>query len=157
MHRYLSANGAIGQIRGAQHRTTSYGGAITPKLLLLREPVNVSRLHGAPFPTQSHAIVAHPVTTSAPSVLMLPRRAVWFFTLTLLAAVSTFASGQNTANPRRNRPASLPKTLDIYIADTEGGKGTLFVTPSGQTLLIDTGNPGGRDVDRIMDMINSAV
>ncbi|CAN5859758.1 hypothetical protein BH11GEM1_BH11GEM1_24950 [soil metagenome] len=47
-------------------------------------------------------------------------------------------------------------TLDIYIADTEGGKATLFVTPSGQTVLIDTGNPGARDLERIMDVIASA-
>jgi beta-lactamase superfamily II metal-dependent hydrolase len=47
-------------------------------------------------------------------------------------------------------------TLDIYIADTEGGKAALFVSPSGQTLLIDSGNPGGRDTDRIMAMFADA-
>jgi competence protein ComEC len=48
------------------------------------------------------------------------------------------------------------KTLDIYVADTEGGKAALYVAPSGQTLLIDTGNPGGRDTDRIMAMLGEA-
>jgi glyoxylase-like metal-dependent hydrolase (beta-lactamase superfamily II) len=48
------------------------------------------------------------------------------------------------------------KTLDIYVVDTEGGKATLFVSPSGESLLIDTGNPGGRDVDRIMAVVKEA-
>ena len=43
------------------------------------------------------------------------------------------------------------KTLQIYFVDVEGGQATLFVTPAGQSLLIDTGWPGhdGRDADRI--------
>jgi len=41
--------------------------------------------------------------------------------------------------------------LSIYSIDVEGGQATLFVTDSGQSLLIDTGWPGfnGRDADRI--------
>jgi glyoxylase-like metal-dependent hydrolase (beta-lactamase superfamily II) len=42
------------------------------------------------------------------------------------------------------------KNLAIYYIDTEGGQATLFVSPSGESLLVDTGNPGGRDTDRIM-------
>lgn len=44
------------------------------------------------------------------------------------------------------------RTLDIYFIDVEGGQSTLFVSPSGQSLLIDTGWPGneGRDADRIV-------
>jgi beta-lactamase superfamily II metal-dependent hydrolase len=41
------------------------------------------------------------------------------------------------------------KTLDIYWIDSEGGGSTLIVTPEGESVLIDTGNPGGRDADRI--------
>ncbi|HLK84314.1 MAG TPA: MBL fold metallo-hydrolase [Xanthobacteraceae bacterium] len=45
-------------------------------------------------------------------------------------------------------------TLDIYVVDVEGGNATLFVAPSGESLLIDTGNvaPAAavRDVGRIM-------
>jgi competence protein ComEC len=43
------------------------------------------------------------------------------------------------------------KTLDIYFIDVEGGQSTLVVSPSGQTLLIDTGFAGnsGRDANRI--------
>lgn len=40
--------------------------------------------------------------------------------------------------------------LDIYWVDTEGGAATLIVTPAGETVLIDTGNPNRRDPDRIV-------
>src|SRR5580692_10462987 len=41
--------------------------------------------------------------------------------------------------------------LTAYFIDVEGGQSTLFVTPSGQSVLIDTGWAGfnGRDADRI--------
>ncbi len=39
--------------------------------------------------------------------------------------------------------------LDIYWVDVEGGAATLLVTPAGETVLIDTGNPGDRDPARI--------
>jgi len=48
------------------------------------------------------------------------------------------------------------KPLDIYYIDTEGGQSTLFVSPSGQAVLGDTGNNGTRDPDRIMEAINAA-
>ena len=40
-------------------------------------------------------------------------------------------------------------TLDLYWIDSEGGGSTLLVTPAGESVLIDTGNPGGRDAERI--------
>src|SRR6266478_390375 len=48
--------------------------------------------------------------------------------------------------------AGKPKPLQIYAVDVEGGQATLIVSPSGQSLLIDTGFPGfnGRDADRIV-------
>jgi beta-lactamase superfamily II metal-dependent hydrolase len=47
--------------------------------------------------------------------------------------------------------AESHKGLQIYFVDVEGGQATLFVTPEGKSLLIDTGWPGnnGRDADRI--------
>ncbi len=44
------------------------------------------------------------------------------------------------------------KGLQIYFVDVEGGQSTLFVTPEGKSLLIDTGWPdnNGRDADRIV-------
>ena len=50
----------------------------------------------------------------------------------------------------QTRPATAP--LEIYVIDTEGGKATLFISPSGESLLIDSGNPGGRDTDRILTL-----
>ncbi|MBI1875197.1 MAG: MBL fold metallo-hydrolase [Acidobacteria bacterium] len=48
------------------------------------------------------------------------------------------------------------KTLDIYFVDTEGGQATLVVSPSGESAIVDTGNPGGRDTDRIMAAVSDA-
>ena len=45
--------------------------------------------------------------------------------------------------------SAAEKTLTAYFVDVEGGQATLFITPAGQTILIDTGFPGGRDADRI--------
>lgn len=65
------------------------------------------------------------------------------FLLSLLAIACVLASP--AAQSRTT------KTLDVYVVDVEGGNATLFVSPSGESLLIDTGNPGtSRDVDRIM-------
>jgi competence protein ComEC len=43
------------------------------------------------------------------------------------------------------------KTLQIFSIDTEGGQATLIVSPTGQSLLVDTGWPGfdSRDANRI--------
>jgi competence protein ComEC len=53
-------------------------------------------------------------------------------------------------------PASKP--MQIYFIDVEGGQATLVVSPSGQSLLIDTGWPGyeGRDADRILAAAHQA-
>lgn len=45
--------------------------------------------------------------------------------------------------------SAAEKTLDIYWVDSEGGGSTLIVTPAGESVLIDSGNPGGRDAGRI--------
>ena len=49
-------------------------------------------------------------------------------------------------------PAANEKPLQIYCIDVEGGQATLFVTPQGESLLIDTGwdGFGGRDANRIV-------
>jgi len=50
------------------------------------------------------------------------------------------------------------KPLEVYFIDVEGGQATLFVTPSGQSMLIDTGYPGleDRDVKRVVGTIKQA-
>ena len=40
--------------------------------------------------------------------------------------------------------ATARATLDIYFIDVEGGQSTLFVTPAGESLLVDTGFPGSQ-------------
>jgi competence protein ComEC len=55
--------------------------------------------------------------------------------------------------------AASAQTLDIYIVDVEGGNATLFVSPSHESLLIDTGNAGAaaaRDAGRILDAIQDS-
>lgn len=50
-------------------------------------------------------------------------------------------------------------TLDIYVVDVEGGNAVLFVAPSGESVLIDSGNGGAgaaRDADRIAAAAKSA-
>jgi len=51
------------------------------------------------------------------------------------------------------------KPLEIYVIDVESGNATLFVTPSGETVLIDTGNGGAqaaRDAGRIVEAAKDA-
>ena len=72
-------------------------------------------------------------------------RRLFAFALTVMGA--TTASAQNR------------QSLDIYVVDVEGGNATLFVAPSGESLLIDTGNGGAaavRDADRISAAIKDA-
>src|SRR5579871_2457923 len=59
---------------------------------------------------------------------------------------------------RAQSPAPDQNSLRIYFVDVEGGQATLFVTPKGQSLLIDTGWPDndGRDADRIVAAAKSA-
>src|SRR5271155_797047 len=66
--------------------------------------------------------------------------------IVMLLAFAAFAfAGSSPAAPSG-------KPLRIYFVDVEGGQATLFVTPGGQSLLIDTGWPGfeGRDAERIV-------
>jgi beta-lactamase superfamily II metal-dependent hydrolase len=54
--------------------------------------------------------------------------------------------------------AAESRSLQIFFIDVEGGQATLMVTPSGQSLLIDTGWPGvnGRDAGRIVAAAKAA-
>jgi len=54
--------------------------------------------------------------------------------------------------------ASPKKSLEIHFVDVEGGQATLFATPGGEALLVDTGWPGfdGRDADRIVAVAKKA-
>lgn len=71
-----------------------------------------------------------------------------------LSAKGTFAVALSLSPGLLSGAAPAPEsrnTLQIYFVDVEGGQSTLFVTPDGKSLLIDTGWPGneGRDANRI--------
>ena len=83
--------------------------------------------------------------------LFIPRRIVrWLFKCAVVGAVAGVCFFFALAEP--SQAEAPPKALKIYFVDVEGGQATLFVTPEGQSLLIDTGWPGnaGRDADRIV-------
>jgi beta-lactamase superfamily II metal-dependent hydrolase len=67
-----------------------------------------------------------------------------FTALFILAAVAATHADQKTG------------TLDFYWVDSEGGGSTLIVTPADESVLIDTGNPGGRDPGRIVAAAKAA-
>jgi competence protein ComEC len=66
--------------------------------------------------------------------------------LSSILALTLFSTARTKSAP------GAAKTLRIFFVDVEGGQATLFLTPAGQSLLIDTGWPGnnGRDADRIV-------
>ena len=72
----------------------------------------------------------------------MTRRILFFF---LVCSTALFAK-------------SGEKDLRAFFIDVEGGQATLFITPQGESLLIDTGWPGqnGRDADRIVATAKSA-
>jgi competence protein ComEC len=75
------------------------------------------------------------------------RKSITFLLVLTLSAISLAAQSRNS------------KTLDIYVIDVEGGNSQLWVSPSGESVLIDTGNGGAaatRDAGRIMDVVHDA-
>src|SRR5271168_2731769 len=64
--------------------------------------------------------------------------------VTVLALILSAASMQASPPPSSSE-------LQVYFIDVEGGQATLFVTPAGKSLLIDTGWAGhdGRDANRV--------
>jgi len=52
--------------------------------------------------------------------------------------------------------AQQKKPLEVYFIDVEGGQSTLFVSPSGQSMLVDTGWAGARDSGRIASVAKMA-
>jgi beta-lactamase superfamily II metal-dependent hydrolase len=73
-------------------------------------------------------------------------------TLIICSLLACFA-----AMPAAQRPGA--RGLEMYLIDVEGGNATLFVSPSGQSLLMDTGNGGAaatRDADRIAAAVRDA-
>ena len=46
--------------------------------------------------------------------------------------------------------------LEIYWIDVEGGAATLTISPTGESMLVDTGYPGDRDAKRIYEAAKAA-
>src|SRR2546428_11108833 len=71
----------------------------------------------------------------------------------VLVVASTLTAAPSFAQTRSS------KTLDIYVIDVEGGNATLFVPPSGEAVLTDTGNvgaAGARDGARVQAAMKEA-
>jgi competence protein ComEC len=90
----------------------------------------------------------------------LVRRSCWSLSAALLVLPLALYGPRTLA--AQARPADA---LTIYIVDVEGGNATLFVSPSGESLLIDSGNGGPgdaglanarRDASRIVAAANDA-
>ena len=66
-----------------------------------------------------------------------------YFAILLLAAAAALPAAGN---------------LQIYAIDVEGGQATLFVTPTGDSMLVDTGwsTPDHRDAQRIVEACKAA-
>jgi competence protein ComEC len=82
------------------------------------------------------ALARDPVLDAAPvAEASRVRRIAW-----LAACALAVAALVRAASPLR-----------LYVVDVEGGQATLVVSPSGESLLVDTGWPAnnGRDADRI--------
>jgi competence protein ComEC len=92
------------------------------------------------IPTPPQSNLSSQLRNSIPQLAFLRRIFCVFARLSLMTAA--------WASPLP--PAS--DALQIYFVDVEGGQATLFVTPTRESLLIDTGWPGndGRDADRIV-------
>jgi beta-lactamase superfamily II metal-dependent hydrolase len=68
----------------------------------------------------------------------------------LIGAVAVAAAMAAAAPPSSSRETARP--LEVFWIDVEGGGATLIVTPAGESVLVDTGFPGGRDAARIRDL-----
>lgn len=70
---------------------------------------------------------------------IVSRVALWVAAFALSTALCSTAMAASTGD------------LQVYFIDVEGGQATLFVAPTGESLLIDTGWPGNdsRDANRI--------
>ena len=75
----------------------------------------------------------------------------------LLVGLSALTAPRSSALPAAPTSALVaPTPLRIFWVDVEGGAATLVVTPAGESVLIDAGNPGGRDARRIQRVATEA-
>ena len=72
-----------------------------------------------------------------------------------ISAEAAGAAGSSAQAQAAKNDAAAKGELRVYFVDVEGGQSTLFVMPSGESLLVDTGSPdprtrraAGRGTDR---------
>jgi beta-lactamase superfamily II metal-dependent hydrolase len=77
---------------------------------------------------------------------------LWSVGLAALLALGVGARAQGTGEHRgptsgaqSGQSASAKGELKVYFVDVEGGQSTLFVAPTGESLLVDTGSPDPRN------------
>ena len=89
---------------------------------------------------------------------MMNRTKLWSLVCVGLAAMGMMAQAQGGSQHQGPSGGLQRGTLQVYFADVEGGQATLFVMPTGESLLVDTGWPGfnGRDADRIVALCKLA-
>jgi competence protein ComEC len=82
----------------------------------------------------------------------MPRILPTRFFMNLAVIIGFLAAGIFLSVMAVHATPQTSKPLEIYFVDVEGGQATLFVTPEGQSLLVDTGWSGfdGRDADHIV-------
>lgn len=102
--------------------------------------------------SQMETAAHHPTQTLPRPLARRLGRAFTFLLLPALALACLCAPREAAAQPR------AAKHLRIYSIDVEGGQSTLIVSPTGASLLIDTGWPdhNGRDAERIQAAMKDA-
>lgn len=77
---------------------------------------------------------------------------LWSVGLAVVLALGVAARAQGTGEHRgptsgaqSGRSANGGGELRVYFVDVEGGQSTLFVAPTGESLLVDTGSPDPRN------------
>jgi competence protein ComEC len=82
-------------------------------------------------------------------------RSVLLAALVTTSAITAAQLPPQTPTPQPTPPTRMPAEsvadtgLRFSFVDVEGGAATLIVTPAGESILIDSGNPGDRDAGRM--------
>jgi competence protein ComEC len=67
----------------------------------------------------------------------------------------TTGNARDGGSTRPDAGAVLTGTLTFYFVDSEGGQSTVVHLPSGEILVIDTGNAGARDGERMLAVLQN--
>jgi competence protein ComEC len=95
-------------------------------------------------------LLRHAIATGgAEAARSIMRRVTRCFAFAAIANVCLAAASLGSAQSRNSGSGG---DLKVFFIDVEGGQSTLFVSPAGQSLLIDTGwsDNQARDADRIL-------